>query len=120
MVEYKVIALSVGGKGNKIFHSGDIVSDKNFPDGNAEKLVELGFLKLHNTGKSEAKADANEGDSKSQDDANAIPAGEAKTDTVKTFDQISKKELVKDLTDANVAFDEKASKKELYELWLNK
>ncbi len=44
MANYKVIALSVGGKGNKIFNSGDIVTELNFPEGNAAKLVEEGFL----------------------------------------------------------------------------
>lgn len=44
MAKYKVIALSVGGLGKKIFNSGDIVTDKNFPAGNAEKLVKQGFL----------------------------------------------------------------------------
>lgn len=46
MPNYKVIALSVGGKGNKIFNSGDIVTELNFPEGNAAKLVEEGFLEL--------------------------------------------------------------------------
>lgn len=46
MPNYKVIALSVGGKGNKIFNSGDIVTELNFPEGNAVKLVEEGFLEL--------------------------------------------------------------------------
>jgi hypothetical protein len=44
-MKYKVIALSVGGLGNKIFSSGDIVSDENFQKGRAEELVRLGFLK---------------------------------------------------------------------------
>ena len=44
MKEYIVIALSVGGLNNKIFNSGDIVNDKQFVQGHAEKLVEQGFL----------------------------------------------------------------------------
>lgn len=43
---YIVICLSVGGLGNKIFKSGDSVTDANFPPGNAEKLVAEGFLKV--------------------------------------------------------------------------
>lgn len=42
MAKFKVIALSVGGKGNKIFKSGEIVDSSNF--NNAESLVEAGFL----------------------------------------------------------------------------
>lgn len=43
-MQYKVIALSVGGKNNKVFNSGEIVNDKNFHEGRAEELVRKGFL----------------------------------------------------------------------------
>ncbi len=45
MKKYKVISLTVGGLGNKIFHSGDTVTESNFPQGNAIKLEEQGFIK---------------------------------------------------------------------------
>lgn len=45
MKKYKVIALSVSGKGKKIFESGDTVTEDNFPEGNAEALVKTGHLK---------------------------------------------------------------------------
>jgi hypothetical protein len=44
-MEYKVIALSVSGRGNKIFRAGDIVTENNFPEGNAARLVHEGFIK---------------------------------------------------------------------------
>lgn len=44
MAKYKVKALYLGGLGNKVFKSGDEVDDKQFPEGNAQKLVEKGFL----------------------------------------------------------------------------
>jgi hypothetical protein len=44
-MEYKVISLSVGGLGNKVFKSGDVVKTENFEAGLAPKLVEQGFLK---------------------------------------------------------------------------
>lgn len=44
-MKYTVIALSLGGKGNKIFNSGDTVTDANFPEGNAIELVKKGFIK---------------------------------------------------------------------------
>lgn len=53
---YKVIALSVGGSSNKVFHSGDIVEEGNFPPGNAEALVKNGFLEPADS-KEEAKAE---------------------------------------------------------------
>lgn len=45
MRTFKVISLSVGGSNNKIFKSGDIVTENQFPQGNADKLVKGGFLK---------------------------------------------------------------------------
>lgn len=45
-MEFKVIALSVGGSGNKIFRLGDTVTENQFPKGNAEILVAKGFLEL--------------------------------------------------------------------------
>lgn len=44
MKKFKVVVLSLGGLGNKIFESGDIVSEDAFPVGSVEKLVEQGFL----------------------------------------------------------------------------
>lgn len=44
MKKYKVIALSVGGLGNKIFNAGDIVLENNFIPGRADELVKQGFL----------------------------------------------------------------------------
>jgi hypothetical protein len=46
MKRYKVIAGAVGGRSNKIFQSQDIVTESNFPPGNAAKLVEKGFLEF--------------------------------------------------------------------------
>lgn len=45
MKQYTVIALSVGGRGNKIFSSGDTVSENDFIPGRAEELVQQKFLK---------------------------------------------------------------------------
>jgi hypothetical protein len=44
VVSYKVIALSVGGSGNRIYHSGMIVTDSHFPEGAAKRLINEGFL----------------------------------------------------------------------------
>lgn len=54
MAKYKVKSLYLGGLGNKIFKSGDEVTEKNFPQGNAEKLCKKGFLEKVNE-KPEAK-----------------------------------------------------------------
>jgi hypothetical protein len=44
MAAYIVIALSVGGHSNKIFNAGDEVTEADFQPGEAEILVEKGFL----------------------------------------------------------------------------
>lgn len=44
MKRYKVIALSVGGRGNKIFKSGDEVNEDCFLPGHVEELVSGMFL----------------------------------------------------------------------------
>lgn len=41
---YRVIALSVGGLSNKIFESGDVVTEDNFLPGRAAELVAQQFL----------------------------------------------------------------------------
>lgn len=43
--EYKVISSSLGGKNNKIFEYGDIVTQEML-NGSAEEFIEKGFLKL--------------------------------------------------------------------------
>ena len=43
MAKFKVIALSVGGKGNNIYNVGETVNEENFID--AKALVKNGFLK---------------------------------------------------------------------------
>ena len=40
----KVICSDLGGLGNKIFHKGDSVTERNFPVNNFQKLVDGGFI----------------------------------------------------------------------------
>lgn len=44
MKHYKVISLSVGGPGNQIFHSGQIVTEEHFLTGQADELVKQKYL----------------------------------------------------------------------------
>ena len=44
MVEYKVIALSVGGVGNQIFHSGDKKKEEDFYPGTIVSLIKGGYI----------------------------------------------------------------------------
>lgn len=41
---YKVIALSVGGRGKRIFSAGDKVTELDFQPGVADQLVDRGYL----------------------------------------------------------------------------
>ena len=48
---YKVIALSVSGKGKRIFSAGDLTSESDFPQGAIESLLKGGYIKLIETEK---------------------------------------------------------------------
>ena len=103
---YKVIALSVGGRGKKIFNSGDEVSASNFPDGNAEELVKSDFLKpigVSDTDEPEQGTDLGEG----QPEVGKTPIG-----------KIAVKKLKTDLAAAGIEFEATATKEELYDLWV--
>lgn len=57
--KYKVVSITVGGAHNKIFNSGDIVTEDQFPMGQAEAYVKSGHLKSESTKMSaEEKVDA--------------------------------------------------------------
>jgi len=62
--KYIVKAYSVGGRNNRVYRSKEEVLASNFPDGNAEKLEEQGFLVAV---KSKAKSQDKSDDSKSDD-----------------------------------------------------
>jgi len=82
---YKVIKGEVGGNGGKKYQEGDIVKDTDFPRGNAETLVEMGFLEVV---KEETKA-----------------ANESKS--------ITKDAIMAELTELNVEFNPALKKDEL-------
>lgn len=101
--KFRVIALSVGGRGNKIYNSGDEVLASNFPDGNADELVTKGFLKEIGEGEGTVSGtDAGEG----QPEVGKAPIA-----------KVGMKKLKSDLTAAKITYNPDASKEELYELW---
>jgi hypothetical protein len=58
MTKFKVIAGGVLGLNNRLFKAGETCTEKNFPEGNAMKLVDDGFLEIIETDvKSDVKAD---------------------------------------------------------------
>ena len=125
MKKYKVKALSVGGRGKKIFRFGDIVVAENFPDENAEKLVREGFLepieendqKLPQTSDVNPNQEgSNEGGKEGSDEANDKSGSDAKTDEL-TIDTFTKKELCEKLLVKAVPFDPQAKKEDLFNLY---
>lgn len=101
MSVYRVKSLSVGGKGNKIFNSGDLVTQANFA-AKVEELEKGGYLeKVEDKVPEDAETEA--------DKLEAIRASEYK--------KLSKADVVTTLLEAGKEFDDKATKAELYELW---
>lgn len=46
MAKAKVLVTDISGKGKKIFHHGDVVTEESFPEGKFEKLVAGKFIEL--------------------------------------------------------------------------
>lgn len=114
-MRYKVKALNVGGKGNKIFKSGDEVSEKNFPPGAVEQLVAQGFLEpiAEVTAPVEEKKDPAPA---ANTQVVAPPADEKKPK--EKYEDISMKALKEYLTKAGVKFSNFSDKKTLYDLYV--
>ena len=100
MKHYKVKALSVGGLGNKVFKHGDCVKESQFKPGRADELVQLGFLTL-------------EREDSPADEKLEIAPGSGK----EHIDKITAAELKEKLDAAGIAFNPRASKKDLYALY---
>jgi hypothetical protein len=112
----KVTALS--GKGNKIFRSGDVVKESNFPEGNWKGLVSGGYITedvvavpevVESTSLSaQARSDASQ--------ASAVLSMTANENSIPAFDAIDKKGIKALLTEKGIAFDDKMNKQALYDL----
>jgi hypothetical protein len=93
----KVVSYSVGGKGNKIYFSGAIVSENNFE--NVEELIKKGFLEPL----------------KAAPKIKEVVVEEVDVKTPKAYADIT----VNELKEILVTFPEKAKKPELYDLYLS-
>jgi len=113
--KYKVVALSVGALNNKIFNSGDIVFENNFREGRADELVKLGFLEL--IGGEKKKASEKSKEVSLPAESVAIPPAALQ---VKSIDEITVVEMIRDLTESEIRFKANSSKEELYSLWIKK
>lgn len=135
MKTYKVIALSVGALGNKIFHSGDVVKESDFKEGRADELVKLDFLELITETTEGAgiptpvtipKPDENKAgdvvkESDKVDDIKVTADNIINTDNVTSYPPIEKtdiKIMIQDLANAKIDFDKNSSKQEIYNSWI--
>ena len=107
MREYKVVALSLSGRNNRIFKSGDIVNEDNFPEGQAEQLVNQGFIEYRKTNDKEPSIQADPGEGQP----------ELKVVEVKKFEEVTRAQIIERLTDKGVVFDKNSSKRDLYDLF---
>lgn len=130
MKQYKVIALSVGGKANKIFSAGDTVTEDQFIPGRADELVTQGFLRsigddgelMTKVGQEEVETEVSEpketNNSLNESPLlNAVKNSLGEDDDKTTIHSISKKDIIKTLTELGVPFDPHASKTDLFELY---
>lgn len=97
MEKFRVKALYMGGKGNKIHNSGDILTADQLST-EPEKLIKEGFIEAY----------------KEPSESDEDPA-EAKK---KEFKKLSKAQVTDALVEKNIDYDEKLKKDELFELWL--
>ena len=125
MKRYKVIALSVGGRNNKVYHLNDEVTDSNFPEGNAKELERQGFLKaldasdeaagLVSEFKEEVKTAVEEFPVAPQGSILAAAASAALGEDEVTIDTHTAKELRIKLEEAGIEVPANAKKTELFE-----
>ena len=127
MKRYRVKALSMTGKGKKIYDSGDIVTADDIPDGNAEGKVAEGFLEElvegtpppSNPGTDAPPADPSTDEPKTEDKSEVDTRQDDQPKGVKSLEQCTLKQLQADLKALNILFDANATKKELYQIWVD-
>lgn len=125
---YKVIALSVGGKNNKIHRLGDLVSDGAFSVP-ADKLVEQGFLApVDDTPVKDVESENKPEKEGSLIDAISDAAGvdfdeseEVSDESIPDYNDISKTDIMNKLVEVkglkkNKDFNKNQSKRDLYDL----
>jgi hypothetical protein len=133
MREYKVIALSVGGRANKIFSAGDTVNEDHFIPGRADELVEQGFLQRTGEipGTVKESSDDIEVEVTQKEPPAEEPTSQSLLDSLKNsigeqskelpdINAISRKDITKTLTELGIPFEPTSSKKELFDLWQSK
>lgn len=106
MKQYKVKALTVSGLKNRIYRSGDTVTEENFPPGNADDLVKKGYLTPIGEDSLVPKNDV------------SLEPEFIKKEELANINDLTVAEIKSDLKNANIEFPKNASKVELYALWV--
>lgn len=110
-MRYKVIALSVGGLGNKVYRFGDEVTEGNFPKDRFAEILKGGFLEPI-------------GGVKASEKVTETKTNEFKLDNVftktekKASEDITASEIKTYLDEKGVEYNKRASKGDLYSLYL--
>lgn len=120
MKHYKVIALSVGGRANRIFTAGETVTDDDFIPGRANELVEKGFLSFEGETDTIVRERQDDVEVEVKQTETPVIVADIKNSLGDGIDSITRKEIIKQLSELGVPFEQSASKKELFDIWLNR
>jgi hypothetical protein len=115
-----VIALSVGGKNNKVFKSQDIVNENNFSS-SVDELVAKGFLeeieplKVELTGNIEDKVEVEETATESSSILDELTSSNESENSI-DMDDYSKKDIESALKELDIEYKSRESKTFLWNL----
>ena len=119
MSEYRVKQLWLSGKGKKMYKSGDVVTEKSFPEGNIETLIKEGRIELIN---SKGAKNVNVEIVDVEFEAEALFEIERKGSTVKIYtdSDLTKKEICSVLESREIDHDVNDNKATLWALLVSK
>jgi ribosomal protein L6P/L9E len=126
MAQYKVKALTVGGKGKKIFKSGQTVTDRDFPPGNAELMVAQGFLTKMDTDTSSASLELEEDNTVRVVEKEPVTSFPSETKvnvnnqvTIPGIDDIDVEDIKAALDKADKVYNPNSTKQQLYDMYIS-
>ena len=121
--KFKVVALSLGGRGNKIFHSGDVVLSAELTQ-ETTILIRDGYIVPYEDCEPVAE-ETEEELGLAKEKADKMPTlldklrAKKHDEPVPEYEEITKSEIKKKLTEDCVDYSEKWSKRTLYDLCYN-
>lgn len=94
----KVIVTDVGGKGKKIFHYGDVVTENSFPVGNFDRLIAGGFLK-ESEGKVEVPAEIEIIEAVQEEPVTFVTAPNETSEEIESAEETANEETSEEISD---------------------